>query len=187
MTMIAETRQLRRVWLATFAVLTIVVVSVVPWRTGDIYAGGADPVVVAKALVGFLGFGGSVLLYWWAPVRGSIGIRSLTLLAGIVLIALIGAFAAGDASAAVVLTVRIVLVAATIVMVAKAAPPMVMPITAKRIDAGSATRAARRCRRLTTTSRPATTRRMTGRLMAGRVRVQRHAHLAPAGTKCVFK
>jgi hypothetical protein len=126
MTMIAETRQLRRVWLATFAVLTIVVVSVVPWRTGDIYAGGADPVVVAKALVGFIGFGGSVLLYWWAPVRGSIGIRSLTLLAGIVLIALIGAFAAGDASAAVVLTVRIVLVAATIVMVAKAAPPMVM-------------------------------------------------------------
>ena len=46
-----------------------------------------------------------------------------------------------------------------------AAPPMVMPITAKRIDAGSATRAARRCRRLTTTSRPATTRRMTGRLI----------------------
>jgi hypothetical protein len=48
------------------------------------------------------------------------------LLAGIVLIALFGALAASDASAALVLTVRIALVAATMVVVVRSAPPMVM-------------------------------------------------------------
>ncbi|QNE48063.1 O-antigen ligase family protein [Glaciihabitans sp. INWT7] len=114
----------RKVWAAVFAVLTLTVVSVVPWRIGDLYDGGIDPVVIAKALLGGLSFGAGFLLMVRSPTRSSIGIRSLGLLAGIVLVSLDGAFAAGGPLAAVVLTVRIALVAATIVVVVRSAPPM---------------------------------------------------------------
>lgn len=123
MTASTETvNSVRRVWVAVFAVMTLTVVSVVPWRVGDIYAGGIDPVVIGKAVLGVISFGAGLLLMIRAPARGSIGVRSLCLLAGIVLVSLDGAFAAGAASTAVVLTVRIVLVAATIAVVVSSAP-----------------------------------------------------------------
>jgi O-antigen ligase len=116
----------RSLWVLLFGVLTVVVVSAVPWRTGDIYNGGVDPVVIAKAIVGITGFALALLLYFWSTARGRVGVRSLSLFAGIVLISTIGAIAAGNAGAALVLTVRIVLMAATVVAVVKSAPPMVV-------------------------------------------------------------
>jgi len=109
-----------------FLVLVLAVVSVVPWRRGTIYSGGADPVVVAKAVVGLVAFGASVALYSTARTKATIGVRTLSLLAGIVLISAVGAFAAGDAIAALVLTIRIALITVTIVIVAKSAPPIVV-------------------------------------------------------------
>jgi O-antigen ligase len=124
-TLAAQTaNSVRRLWVSIFAVLTLTVVSLVPWRVGDIYDGGIDSVVLAKAVLGIISFGAGLLLMMRAPARGSIGVRSLALLAGIVLVSLDGAFAVGGASAAVVLTVRIVLVATTMVFVVRSAPPL---------------------------------------------------------------
>lgn len=109
-----------------FLVLVLAVVSVVPWRRGSIYSGGADPVVVAKAVVGLIAFGSAVALRSTARVATSIGVRTLSLLAGIVLVSAVGAFAAGDGVAASVLTIRIALVAVTVVIVTKSAPPLIV-------------------------------------------------------------
>jgi hypothetical protein len=107
-----------------FGILTLVVVSVVPWRTNDIYDGGADSVVIAKALVSISALGLSFLYYLRSPVKGTVGVRTLTLFLGIVVISALGAMAAGEASAALVLTVRILIVAATVTLVVKSSPPL---------------------------------------------------------------
>ncbi|MCU1557976.1 MAG: hypothetical protein JWN09_1971 [Microbacteriaceae bacterium] len=116
----------RRDQLLVFLILLLVVISVVPWRRGTIYSGGADPVVVAKAIVGIIAFCCAFALHWVTKRTGSVGVRTLSLLAGIVLISAMGALAAGDATAALVLSVRIVLIAATVVIVVKSAPPLVV-------------------------------------------------------------
>jgi O-antigen ligase len=116
----------RSLWVLVFAILLLVVISVVPWRLGTIYSGGADPVVVAKAVVGIAAFCGALLLHTVIPVRGRVGVRTLSLLAGIVVISMVGAFAANDGPAALVLSIRIVLVSASVVLVVKSAPPVVV-------------------------------------------------------------
>ncbi|MCU1523335.1 MAG: hypothetical protein JWO18_229, partial [Microbacteriaceae bacterium] len=113
-------------WIFVFLIVLLVVVSVVPWREGILYSGGADPVVVAKAVVGIVAFCWAFVLHATTRVTGSVGVRTLSLLAGIVLISVVGAFAAGDATAALVLSIRIVLIAATVMIVVKSAPPLIV-------------------------------------------------------------
>lgn len=116
----------RRQSITLFVLFLFVVVSVVPWRRGDIYSGGADSVVIAKALVGIVGFGLAFLVHrrsrMTGRMTGRVGVRSLSLFAGIVIISTIGAAAAGNTSTALVLTIRIILVAATVVVITELAP-----------------------------------------------------------------
>ena len=113
-----------RWWAGMFLVQTLVVVSVVPWRTDDLYDGGIDPVVIGKAVVGFAAFGFALLFYRSTPVHGDLGLRTITLLLGITLISVLGAFAAGGAGPDVILAIRLLLVAATLVLTAMSVPPV---------------------------------------------------------------
>ena len=109
-------------WLVVFAIQALTVLSVVPWRTGDLYAGGIDPVVAAKAVIGVSALGLAVLYWLRSPVRGSVGFRTVALFLGIVLVSVVGAFATDNAGPDVVLAVRLVLVAATIQFIVLSVP-----------------------------------------------------------------
>jgi hypothetical protein len=119
----------RGLWILVFAIQSVLVMSVVPWRQGVLYGGGVDPVVLAKAAIGTLAFGSAMALYLTARVHSRVGMRSLSLLSLIVSIALLGAFANGSSVAAVVLSVRIALIAATVVLIVASVPPRVVLMT----------------------------------------------------------
>jgi O-antigen ligase len=145
----SDTRRLtagRRLWISLFVVFLIVVISVVPWRRGTLFAGDVDDVVVAKAAVAILGLGLAVLVRGWSAARTDydrlnqrlrefdtlhqkIGVRTLALFAAIVVVASLGAVAAGDAASGLVLSVRIVMAATTVALLVASAPPMVSLVT----------------------------------------------------------
>ncbi|MCU1543727.1 MAG: hypothetical protein JWM50_1592 [Microbacteriaceae bacterium] len=116
----------QRLAVVVFVVMLLVVVSVVPWRRGIIYSGGADAVVVGKAVIAILGLGAAVLVHSTARVRGTTGGRSLTLLATIIIVSALGALSTGDADAALVLVVRLIIASATVVLIVRTAPPLVV-------------------------------------------------------------
>lgn len=115
----------RRLWVSLFVVFLLVMASVIPWRRGSIYAGGLDVVVVAKAVIAVIALGLSAIVYSRARPRGVVGVRTLSLLLAIVAVSSLGAAATGDASADLVLSVRILIATATVVLLVSSAPPLV--------------------------------------------------------------
>lgn len=116
----------RRLAVVALVVFTLVVVSVVPWRRGAIYAGGADAVVVAKALVALVALAAAAALFAAARMRGSTGARSLTLLVAIACVSALGALSTGDPDASLVLVVRLLIASATVVLVVRSVAPEVV-------------------------------------------------------------
>lgn len=109
---------------ALVGIWLLVVLSVVSWRPDTLYDGGADPVVIAKALVAFTAFGCAIAVCTTRPTRGRVGIRSSFFLLTTVAISCLGALATGDAMPSLVLAVRIVLVAATVYVLTITAAPV---------------------------------------------------------------
>ena len=107
---------------ALFVIHGLVILSVVPWRTNDLYSGGLDPVVVSKAIVGVAALVFAFLFHRSRTVRGELGPRTIVLLVGIVLVSVLGALAAGGAGPDIVLAVRLLITAATIVLTVRSAP-----------------------------------------------------------------
>jgi hypothetical protein len=102
----------------------LVVLSVVSWRPDTLYAGGADPVVIAKALVALTAFLCALAIYHRYRMHARVGIRSLFFLVAIVAVSCLGAVAAGDPTPSLVLAVRIILVAATVYTLACTTTPL---------------------------------------------------------------
>jgi hypothetical protein len=102
----------------------LVVVSVVSWRPDTLFTGGVDPVVIGKALVAVAAFLCAFAIYKRNPVRGRVGIRSLSILLIVVATSCLGALAAGDPMPSLVLAARIALVAATVYVLACTAAPL---------------------------------------------------------------
>ncbi|GAA1831310.1 O-antigen ligase family protein [Agromyces salentinus] len=109
---------------AFFSVWLLLVVSVVSWRPGVLFTGGVDPVVIAKAAVGLTAVIGAVIVTRTVRRHGRVGARSLVLLLIVVAVSSVGAIAAGDATSSLVLSARIVLVTATVVVLVASGPPM---------------------------------------------------------------
>lgn len=99
-----------------FLIWLLVVVSLVRWRQGSIYSGGADPVVVIKAMIQCVALLAAVVVLIRTPVRQTLGGRSLGLLLLIVAVSSIGAYAQGTTAPSTVLALRVVLLAATVIM-----------------------------------------------------------------------
>ncbi len=100
-----------------FVIWLLVVVSLVRWRQGSIYSGGADPVVVIKALIQCVALLVAVVVLIRTRERQPLGGRSLGLLLLIVAVSAIGAYAQGNTEASAVLAIRVVLLAATVIVV----------------------------------------------------------------------
>jgi hypothetical protein len=111
-------------------VMTVLVASVVPWRTGVIYEGGLDPVVAAKA---FLAAVALVLALTGAPagrdgrhLANRVGPVAVAFLLAYLGIAFVGGVSAGLTTSTSVLVVRVLMVAATIVAVVHRSEPRVV-------------------------------------------------------------
>ncbi|WP_341953218.1 O-antigen ligase family protein [Salinibacterium sp. TMP30] len=102
----------------------LVVLSVVSWRPDALFTGGFDSVVVAKALLALIALGCALLIYQRSTTRARVGVRSTILLVIVVGLSCLGALASGDVMPSLVLAVRILLLAATVYVLASCAAPM---------------------------------------------------------------
>lgn len=99
----------------------LMVLSLVAWRKQDYYSGGLDPVVVGKALLSVtaLALAADAVL---RVRRSPIPARTPLFVCAYVVIGLFGGWAAGSLPATMVLSVRLVIVAATMVLLTTAYP-----------------------------------------------------------------
>ncbi len=100
----------------------LLVLSVVSWRPDALFTGGVDGVVIAKALLALIALGCALLIHRRSTERARVGARSAILLVVVVGLSVLGALAAGDLAPSLVLALRIILLAATVVVLAGAAP-----------------------------------------------------------------
>jgi O-antigen ligase len=101
----------------------LVVVGAVGWRRGEYFSGSLDPVVVAKALVSLVALAAALLAAQSAD-RRRVGTGSLWLLGVLLGGSVFGALTAGNLVAGGVVAVRVALVAATVVLLLRAAPAL---------------------------------------------------------------
>lgn len=104
----------RRVLVKLTLIWVALVFSVLSWRSGTYYAGGVDPVVAAKAAISIFALGLAVSGVWRTPRTKSLGVQPLVLAIGYLTITMLGAMAAGTFAASSVLTVRVIVVLATV-------------------------------------------------------------------------
>jgi len=102
----------------------LAVLSVVSWRPDALFTGGVDVVVVAKALLALTALGCALLIYRRSTERARVGLRSTILLIVVVGVSVLGALANGDVMPSLVLALRILLLGATVYVLASSARPM---------------------------------------------------------------
>ena len=109
-----------------FAVLTalflLVIVSVIPWRPQAFYAGGVDPVVLAKAAIALVALGGAAALTLYTRHRIPVGLGPAAVLALTLAVSLLGGVVAGNGTATAVLVTRVFIVMATLLLLLTNAP-----------------------------------------------------------------
>lgn len=103
------------VWLLTLA-------SVVSWRRGVYFSGGLDPVVVTKAAVGLAAVAAAAWSFHRGKGRLRAGSRTLAFLIAYASISILGAISDGNLPASLVLTVRVLLIAFSVVLLAGTFP-----------------------------------------------------------------
>lgn len=96
---------------------------IVPWRRDVYYEGGLDPVVMGKGVIGAAALVTAVVLGRRTNSHHRTGIIPLGLLGAFVSVAMIGSEASFNLMAASVATVRLAMLAATIVFVVRANSP----------------------------------------------------------------
>lgn len=111
-------------------VMTVLVASVVPWRTGAIYEGGVDPIVAAKAVLAAMAL---VVSLTGSPagrdgrhLTNRVGPVAIAFVLAFLAVSTVGAVAAGTASTTAVLVLRVLMIAATIVSVVHRSEPRVV-------------------------------------------------------------
>lgn len=107
---------------AVVAIAMVTIVSVVSWRTGAIFDGGIDGVVIAKAVLAALALAGAVLTRMLTRTRHPLGERSILFLALVLGVALVGALASGNIMASGIVTVRIAMLAAIVIVLVSCTP-----------------------------------------------------------------
>ncbi|HTN58385.1 MAG TPA: hypothetical protein VL043_08975, partial [Protaetiibacter sp.] len=107
---------------AVAAIALVTVVSVVSWRTGAIFDGGIDGVVVAKAALSALALGGAVATRLLSRARYALGVRSAFLLLLALGVSLVGALASGNLVPSGIVAVRIAMLAAIVLVLLSCTP-----------------------------------------------------------------
>lgn len=106
-----------------FVIWLLLVIGIVPWRRDVYYEGGLDPVVIGKGIIGVAALVLAAVLARRSQVSHRIGIVPLGLLVAFVSVSMIGSDASLNLTAASVATVRLAMLATTIVLVVRSNSP----------------------------------------------------------------
>lgn len=101
---------------AVFLIFVLLVVSVVPWRSGTYFEGGVDSVVVGKAATAVVALSAAAVLWTRTRVRVPIGLAPAGVMLVVGLISLLGSVVAGNGAATGTLVVRMLIVMATLLL-----------------------------------------------------------------------
>lgn len=107
---------------AVCVVAIIAVVSVVSWRTGAIFDGSVDVVVIAKAVLAVVALCGAIAIRAMTSLRYSLGMRSLVLLVLAVGVSMVGGIASGHAVPTAIVGVRLAFLAAIVLTLLSCTP-----------------------------------------------------------------
>ncbi len=107
---------------AVVAIALVTIVSVVSWRTGAIFDGGIDGVVIAKAALAATALAGAIATRMLSRSRHPLGERAILVLVLVLGVALVGALASGNAVASGIVTVRIAVLAAIVLVLLSCTP-----------------------------------------------------------------
>ncbi|APX33759.1 hypothetical protein BH708_14735 [Brachybacterium sp. P6-10-X1] len=102
---------------AVWFVQLLLVLSVVPWRSDEIFDGGLDPTVVGKAAVAVAGLLGAAAIAGTSNLRYPIGLGPAALAVVVVLVSTLGAIVAGSAMPTIVLAIRVAILVATVLLI----------------------------------------------------------------------
>jgi hypothetical protein len=102
------------------ATWTLVIVSVLSWRTEAYYSGGFDAVVVAKALLSVVALVRANSAWARAPHRSSIGVRSVLIIGAYLAVSVLGGWASSEPVSSGVLAIRVAILAATVAFLVSA-------------------------------------------------------------------
>lgn len=100
----------------------LVLISVVPWRSEEIYSGGVDVVVLAKAAISLVTAGAAAALSLRTRVRSPVGLGPAVVIFFALLISLLGSAVAGNLMATAVVAVRVLIIATTIILLLTCVP-----------------------------------------------------------------
>lgn len=109
--------------LTAYVCWTLLILSVVAWRQGEFFDGGVDVVVAGKAALVVFVLLLAAAAHRHAPEHQPVGGGSFFALTMFVGIATIGGYAGGTGTASAVLGIRILLIAAAIVLLLRSFPP----------------------------------------------------------------
>lgn len=121
---------------ASYLVWALLVAAVIPWRTGTFYAGGADPVVLAKAALSVAALAISVWLAARAARAGRlrpIATAPVVLLVLYLLVTVIGGVANHSVTAAGVVAVRVGILAVTVCLLVSSFAPRQVAASLMRV------------------------------------------------------
>ncbi|MDN5687721.1 MAG: O-antigen ligase family protein [Brachybacterium sp.] len=107
---------------AVWFVQLLLVLSVVPWRSDEIFDGGLDPTVVGKAAVAVVGLLGAAAIAWTSNLRYPIGLGPAALAVVAVLVSTLGAVVADSATPTIVLAIRVAILVATVLLILYSVP-----------------------------------------------------------------
>lgn len=118
-----QERSPRRDGRLSLAIFLLVVLTTVSWRRGVYFDGGLDPVVAAKGMLSIL----ALTMAWFArhsarEVR-PVGGRTFWLLTAYLVVANIGAYAAGQLTPSAVLSMRLLILVLTVILLMRAFAP----------------------------------------------------------------
>lgn len=103
--------------LQLITIWSLLVISLLTWRTGTYYSGGIDSVVAAKGVVCGLAFVIAFGLMHRRPVTHVIGVTTVAIVTTYLLVTVIGAWSQGSPVADVVLSLRVYVVMLTVACV----------------------------------------------------------------------
>ena len=100
---------------APYFVFLILIGATIPWRSKSYFEGGLDPVVLAKAVLSMIALGCSVLITFGRPTRD---LRASPLIFLLLYLgcSVIGAWSTGDLIPSMVIVVRVLLLATTVMV-----------------------------------------------------------------------
>lgn len=101
-------------------VWALLIAATIPWRSNTFYEGGADPVVLAKAAISIVALGISMWVFRRTPHRHPVPAAPVLLLGAYLVVTAIGGLANQDLSAALVVAVRVLILMASLCLVAAA-------------------------------------------------------------------